>query len=284
MDSSAPTMMNTARTIDGTVGLTKINSKYLHYKQMGSSGDPIVFIHGLGGTMNYWITVIAALGLATSHTCHLLDLEGQGLSPTPANTELTIDSLASDIGGIFQHAHISSSKPAIVIGHSLGCLVSMKFALDNPSLVKKVILVSPPASPTTEAAVKGLLQRAEIARTRGMQALVDVVADGAIAGKATTTNFIAIAASRLSLLGQDPQGYAKTCGAIAGATTALKVEDLPANTLLICGDADKVTPPGVSKDYQKRIKGSQFVSLNDCGHRPMFEDLDGLAKAIGDFL
>lgn len=283
MDSSAPSIINTARTIDGTVGLTKINSKYLYYKKLGSSGDHIIFIHGVGGSNNYWIPVIAALGLASSHICHVLDLEGQGLSPTPSNSKITIDSLASDIEGICQHAEISSSNPAIIIGHSLGCLISMKFALNNPSLVKKIILVSPPASPTTEAAAKGLMQRAEIARTQGMQALVDVVADGAIAGNSTATNFIAVAASRISLLGQDPEGYAKTCEAVATAT-AMNAQDLPSETLLICGSADKVTPPSASIEYQKMIQGSQYVELEDCGHRPMFEDLAGLAKAIGDFL
>ena len=160
----------------------------------------------------------------------------------------------------------------------------MTFALNHPQLAKKIILVSPPASPTSETAARTLHSRAAIARTEGMSALVDVVADGAISGRQTPTNFIAIAASRLSLLGQDPEGYAKACDAIAGATNTLRVEDLHMDTLLVCGDADKVTPPDVAEKYSQKIKGSSYVVLKDCGHRPMFEDLEGLANAFKSFI
>jgi pimeloyl-ACP methyl ester carboxylesterase len=251
---------------------------------MGSGGTPIIFIHGLGGTMNYWVPVISALSLANSHNVHLLDLEGHGLSPTHPLSVLTIESYTSDVEGVCRHAQVSQSNPAIVVGHSLGCLIAMNFALNNLQLVKKVVLVSPPVSPTPEAAAQGLLERAAIARTKGMTALVDVVADGAISGQQTPTNFIAIAASRLSLLGQDPEGYAKACSAIAGATTTLKVENLQAETLLICGDADKVTPPAGAEQYAKRIKGSRYIPLKGCGHRPMFEDLQGLVNTLKDFI
>ena len=62
----------------GGVGLTLINSKQLFYQVRGS-GAPVVCVHGLGGTSDYFEPLVSALPKSALHLC---DLEGHGLSPT----------------------------------------------------------------------------------------------------------------------------------------------------------------------------------------------------------
>ena len=75
----------------GGVGLTSLNNKHLYYKHSGlSKGPPIIFIHGLGGSSEFFTPLIIGLSLIETHSLHLVDLEGHGLSPTIADINLVI--------------------------------------------------------------------------------------------------------------------------------------------------------------------------------------------------
>uniref|UniRef100_A0A0C4DJ50 Bifunctional 4-hydroxyphenylacetate degradation enzyme n=1 Tax=Fusarium oxysporum (strain Fo5176) TaxID=660025 RepID=A0A0C4DJ50_FUSOF len=275
---------NSAKTLGAGVGLAGLNGKQLNYQRKGSGSDHIVFVHGLGGTLDYWTPLISKLSLADNTSLHLFDLEGHGLSPTHPLSKLSIESFALDIRSIFDAANITSSAPATLFAHSLGCLAALNFALDNPSLVGKLVLVGPPPSPLPDAASKGAYARAAIVRSMGMRAVADAVVDAGTSGHSKQMNPTAIAAVRLSLLGQDPESYAKATWALAGATQELKVEQIQAKTLIITGEEDKVSPPSLCEKYASRIQDAQLVVLNNVGHWHVFEDVGGVAQAVDKFL
>ncbi|ENH64778.1 Putative protein yisK [Fusarium oxysporum f. sp. cubense race 1] len=285
VSSSSPFQItNSAKTLGAGVGLAELNGKQLNYQRNGSGSDHIVFVHGLGGTLDYWTPLISKLSLAENNSLHLFDLEGHGLSPTHPLSKLSIESFALDIRSIFDAANITSSAPATLFAHSLGCLAALNFALDNPSLVGKLVLVGPPPSPLPDAASKGAYARAAIVRSMGMRAVADAVVDAGTSGHSKQMNPTAVAAVRLSLLGQDPESYAKATWALAGATQELKVEQIQAKTLIITGDEDKVSPPSLCEKYASRIQDAQVVVLNNVGHWHVFEDVGGVAQAVDKFL
>ena len=282
---SAFTLTNAAKTIGGKADLTLINSKPLHYQRLGSGDKSIVFVHGLGGTKDYWSPLISALSLTDKATLHLFDFEGHGLSPTHPLSALSIDSLAADLAGVFSHAGASASKPATLIAHSMGCLVAMRFALDNPSLVGKLVLVGPPPSPLPKPASDGSYARAALARTKGMAAVVDAVVAAGTSERTKRENPLAVAAVRLSLLGQDPEAYAKACQALAGsAGRELEVEGLGMPTLVVTGNEDKVSPPALCDGYVGRMGDARRVVLEGVGHWHVFEDVKGVAESLRGFL
>jgi pimeloyl-ACP methyl ester carboxylesterase len=272
-------MTNSTKTINGS-GLTKINGKFLSYEVMGDISKPaIVFIHGIGGSAEYWKPVINALGLAKSHSLHLFDFEGHGLSPTSPLSTLSISSLADDVRGIFEHANISS--PATVMAQSLGSLVAMAFTLANPSLVGKLVLFGPPPNPLPDVGVQNYLERAELARTKGMAAVVKAVVDAGTSEYSKTHQPNAIAMVRLSLLSQDPEGYAKGCTALARATMALPLENIKAETVIVTGDEDRVSPPALCELFSQRISQSKpLIVLKQTGHWHNFESLDEVVAAL----
>lgn len=278
-ESAVPT--NNLNKTCGGQGLLDLNGKQLYYRHAGNSGPPIIFIHGLGGSSEIYTSLIASLDLQKSHSLHLLDLEGHGLSPTKATSVVSIESYANDFAALASHFKIEG---ATVIGHSMGCLVAETLALQHPSLVKKLVLLGPPASPMPEAARDAYIARAAAVRISGLAAVVDsVVAAGTSAFTQSMTP-LAVAAVRMSLLGQDPEGYAKGCTALARATTALPVSDIQAETLIITGEEDKVSPPSLVEKLKKEIKGAKTVVLPKCGHWHVFERDTGVAIAVRDFL
>ncbi|KAK7418250.1 hypothetical protein QQX98_004034 [Neonectria punicea] len=276
-------LINAAKTVNASSTLALINSKPLHYKRLGSGSDHVVFVHGLGGSLETWTPLISILSWEESHTLHLFDLEGHGLSPTHPLSEVTIGSLAGDIRGVFDHGQISHSNPATLVAHSMGSLAAIKFALDNPSLVKKLILVGPPPSPFPDAVAGIFSAQAALVRTKGLSAVIDAVVAGSLSAHSQKTNPLSATALRLSILGQDPESYAKALGALSKATSELQVEDLKADILIVTGGEDPVSPPAVCEQYAARIKTARVVVLRNVGHWPQFEDLQGLAEAVKGF-
>lgn len=229
--------------------------------------------------MDYWTPLIEAAGLRSSHALHLYDFEGHGLSPTSPLSEITIESLADDLKGVFDFAKVSGG--ATIFAHSMGCLVAVQFALQHPNLVSKLILVGPPPSPLPEAGSKGSHDRAALVRSKGMAAMVDTVATAGTSEKTKKDNPVALTAVRLSLLGQDPEGYAKACSALAkSVNSTLDFSKIQAQTTIITGSEDKISPPQLCEKYQFQLKNCKGVHvLQDVGHWHLFEDAAGVSKS-----
>ncbi|EFX00476.1 5-carboxymethyl-2-hydroxymuconate delta-isomerase [Grosmannia clavigera kw1407] len=299
-------LTNANRSLGGTIGLTRINGKPLHYQHRGSIGTGvadgdqkpiIIFVHGLGGTLDVWTPIIDTLGLdesspsrigQTSASLHLFDLEGHGLSPTHPLRPVTIASLAADIAGVFSEAGVSPTRPAVIVAHSLGCLAAVRFALDHPdhqASIKKLVLLGPPSSPLPAFSAAGLRTRAALVRRQGMGSIVDAAVSATISTHTHTKNPLAVAAVRLSLLTQDPEAYAKVCQALAASEAdALPLEDLQVPTLVVTGQEDEVSPPDVAKQYAERLPHGRHVVLPQTGHWSMYENIEGVAQAVKAFV
>lgn len=106
----------------------------LNYKELGS-GEPVLILHGLFGTLDNWQTI--AKGLSEHFTVFLLDLRNHGRSP---HTEGVFDynTLAEDVA-YFMHTHWLYE--ARVIGHSMGGKTAMQLALNYPDKVKKLVVI-----------------------------------------------------------------------------------------------------------------------------------------------
>lgn len=273
---------NTSRTITGEC-LTQVNGKPLYYKTLGSGSSPIVFVHGLGGSSEFYTPLINSLGLDKSNQLHLADMEGHGLSPTSPLSTISIESLADDLAGVFDHAGLSSSSGTTLIAHSMGCIVALQLALKNPQLFSKLILLGPAPNPLPEAAIGAFNTRAELVREKGMVAITDAISSAGTSDKSKESG-IGLAAVRMSLLGTEPESYAKACTAMAGSKQ-LSVESVKCKTLIITGKEDKTSPPELCASYARRIPQClPPVVLEDVGHWHLFEDVDGVSNAVRSFL
>lgn len=273
---------NVAKILDSS-SLTQINNKPLYYKGFGQkSGSPVIFIHGLGGSTEFYEPLIRALDLERSHSLHCFDLEGHGSSPTSPRNTLSIESFAEDVRGVFDEASITTG--ATLVAHSMGCLVAVQFVLSHPDKVTKLILLGPPPSPLPEAGRAAIYARADTVRAKGMQSVVDAVAIAETSDRTKSSNHVAVTAVRLSLLSQDPEGYSKACAALAGANS-LDFAAIQPDTLIITGSEDKVSPHQLCESYVKGRDGRASLQvLHGTGHWHVFEDLQGTAGAIRTFL
>jgi pimeloyl-ACP methyl ester carboxylesterase len=108
------------------------------------SGPTVVFLHGIGRSTDVWGHVQE---LATQSTPSFrmvgFDLLGFGLSPKPDRLAYSVDDHARAV--IASLLRLSRrSKPMVLVGHSMGCLVAVRVARLRPDLVRHLILFEMP--------------------------------------------------------------------------------------------------------------------------------------------
>lgn len=107
----------------------------LHFREMGQ-GAPLVILHGLFGTLDNWQT-LARRWAEAGHRVIVVDLRNHGRSPHAA--EHTYALMAEDVLGLFDQLQLGADTT--LMGHSMGGKVAMRFALDYPGRLGKLIVV-----------------------------------------------------------------------------------------------------------------------------------------------
>jgi pimeloyl-ACP methyl ester carboxylesterase len=88
---------------------------------------------------------------------------------------------------------------------------------------------------------------------------------------------------RESLMGQDPDGYARTCEALAQAQPA-DTSVIACPTLLVTGEEDAVAPPQSVRMMGQKIAGSRVEVLRGCGHWTPVEKPEDCISLLKNFL
>lgn len=243
--------------------------------EIDGDGDPVVMIHGLGGTSN---TFQPQMEVLRTHKVVRIDLPGSGRSPAPAG-EPSLRGFAESVLGLTRLLGIGAAH---YVGHSLGTIVCQQIAAAQPSAVRSLVLFGALAEPA-EATRTGLKARAELARREGMAGIADQIVQNALSAATRATQPAAVAFVRESLMRQNPEGYARTCDALARAE-AVDARLIGAPTLLVTGDADTVNPVSVARDVADRIRGAKLVTVDRGGHWLTIEKPAECNRWIAEFV
>ena len=251
-------------------------------------GDAVVCVHGLGGSSNTWTPLLPALsGLRVIRP----DLPGSARST--ASGALSIERLADAVVAVCSRLGIGRAH---FLGHSMGTIVCQHLAAARPGLVRSLALFGPLIAPGDPARAT-MRARAEQARggTGAMQAIAQTLSQAAISADTRQRAPTAAAYVRESLMRQDPEGYARSCEALAEARPAA-VERIEAPVLLVTGDEDAVAPPQAVRAMAERLgaghgvagsgrRGSvRMVVLSRCGHWTPIERPEECARELRAFL
>lgn len=109
----------------------------IHIADFGGEGASVVLVHGLGGSYANWMA--AGPTLATRARVIAPDLLGFGRTPL-AGREPTV---AANVAMLARLIESEARAPAILMGNSMGGLVSVLLAAERPDLVAGLVLVCP---------------------------------------------------------------------------------------------------------------------------------------------
>ena len=120
-----------------TLGLATVNGVKLAY-QIHGSGKPLILLHGAFGSVEMFGPNVAAL--AAGRSVIGVDLQSHGRTPA-VDRPMRFETMADDVAALIGHLGL---EQADVMGFSLGGGVALRTAIQHPSSVRKLVVVSWP--------------------------------------------------------------------------------------------------------------------------------------------
>jgi 3-oxoadipate enol-lactonase len=239
------------------------------------SRAPLVLLHPLGSDGSFWASLSVLLG-REALSPDLLGHGGAGLPPARAGiadwTEAVLDEC--DRHGV--------DRPTFV-GVSLGGLVAQDLAIRHPDRVDRLVLVD--TVPTYPGPFRESWHaRAATARREGLAPLADAMAAMWFTDEFRRRSPMAVRAVRERFLAGDPEGYARTCEALAGADTTEGLAGIAAPTLVVCGDQDAPAFLEAAPQLASAIPDARLVWLGGGRHAAVLEQPETFAAAVLDFV
>lgn len=128
------------RAYPATGSFVSVSDLDLHYVRAGN-GRPVVLLHGRDGALQeYTLSIFDEL--ARMYDVTAFDRPGYGHSQWPEQDELSLDVQAGLLGEAIQEMGIENP---LLVGHSYGGAVALRYALDYPENVQGAVLLAPAA-------------------------------------------------------------------------------------------------------------------------------------------
>ena len=272
----------------------------VHVADFGGSGPLMVLVHGLGGSHANWLAV--APRLAEHFRVVAPDLAGFGLTE-PRGRSSAVTANSHLLGGLLDRL----GEPAVVVGNSMGGLVSMMVAARTPRRVQALVLVDPalPRPPSTRPnlvvtaafaayAVPGLgemyvRRRAQRLGPEGLvrQTLELCTVDLDRVPPDVVEAHYALARRRQ----QFPWAIHAYLEAARSLVVALArrrsveamMRAISAPTMLVQGTEDRLVPLAAARLAARQNPAWRFEVYDDIGHTPQLEAPDRFVDSVLDF-
>ena len=229
--------------------------------EVDGDGDAVLMIHGLGGTTNTFTALAPAFARMKRVR---FDLPGSGRSERVEGTL----SIARFVQASLRALAAASVERAHIVAHSMGTIVAAHLAVEHPKVVRSLALFGPLLAPP-DTVRPNLRARGAKARTEGMQEIADGLVQASTSSVTKARRHAAVAFVRESLMRQPPDGYARSCDALADAQPA-DASRIACPTLLVTGDEDVVAPPNSVRQMGEKIAAGgatvEVEVLRGCGH------------------
>jgi pimeloyl-ACP methyl ester carboxylesterase len=241
---------------------------YFESKNQDNDQPYIVLIHGAGGTHLHWPYNLRRLN---NHRVLALDLPGHGKSDGIG--EQSIDRYADAVATWLAELGV---KSATIVGHSMGGAIAQSLALNHSNLVESLVLVATGAQLPVNL---DLLEK--VSKPGTTPAALDMIIKWSFS-KETSPKLRQTARRQMDTI--RPTVIYGDFIACSRFDTSLELGRIQAPTLVLCGEADKMTPLRFSKQLEENIPDARLVTIPDAGHMVMLEQPEAIAAAIGKFL
>jgi 3-oxoadipate enol-lactonase len=137
-----------AETAAAKTGTVTVNDgTRIYFQDTGGEGVPLVFLYGLGCSIQHWKYPIRALTHGSkkmkSYRCIWSDIRGHGKSSMPPKNRLiTLDDVINDQMAVLNHLNVTS---AVFLGQSMGGCLAMELAYRYPATSSGLVLLGAPA-------------------------------------------------------------------------------------------------------------------------------------------
>ena len=248
--------------------------------RVAGAGPTVVLAHGIALTLGEW-NLVSDLLLADGYRVVAFDARGHGQS-TIGTEGVSAPVMAADLAAILE---ATSSTDAILVGHSMGGFLALEAVLEVPGVADRLaglVLVASFAGDILDGAPQNRAE-APILRSRllprlGANPTIGTLFAASFFGPhpspAMLTAFLGM------VLGRD---NARLMPLLDAFTTDDLIARLPAvqvPTVIVCGLADRTTPPRDSQRMAAAIPAARTVWVDGAGHMLPWEAPTAIRDAV----
>lgn len=242
-------------------------------------GEPLLLLPGLGAHSGIWGPFTKVF--AERRRVIIYDPRGLGRSTTDREP-LSLEVMASDAKAVIDE--VSVEKTAL-LGASMGALVALRFALDYPDAVTKLVLVTPAGVRTrfsrwfyeTLVLLTERLEPEEYVQLMGVMAFAPPFFERSYGMIKEVLKMLTPTESEYEQIGRQ-----LACLKDADISSELSRIDAPA--LIIAGGRDMLVPIEQARKLASKLRGSRLHTIPDAGHSPFVEATEEVVSLIGEFL
>jgi 3-oxoadipate enol-lactonase len=258
----------------------KVNGVNIVYEEMGSGAETVVMLHSMG--LNRGGMAPLAERLKDRYRVVLWDYRGMGDSEKPDTEAIGTETLYEDSVTVIKAL---ANGPVHLIGMSMGGWIGMRIAARQPQLVRSLSAIGTSGMGADDHS-KGAAFF-EIIKEKGFSDPEIVEASMRVSFSPTVINDPARAADMEYwadvMRNIDPKTIAVTHSLTTRLSVMYEIRHILAPTLIVSGEHD-MNHSTEQRDLQKAIPGSQLVILKNCGHTPIVEHPDEVARLVRPFL
>jgi pimeloyl-ACP methyl ester carboxylesterase len=232
---------------------------YRFWERREGEGTPVVLIHGLGGSADWWRRNFEPL--AGQHLVTAVDLVGFGRNRFFLRRSSLPLSFTEVAALLIRWLAAEFSGPVHLAGHSMGGQIALHVAAQRPDLVRSLTLISSTGIPFE---LKPGLHLEHLVVPRGMISFAATLARDAFRSGPTS---LAVAFARL--LRDD-------------ARPLMRRLTMP--VLLMWGEHDPLVPAVYAKQMAAEIPNARLVIVPEASHIPMWENAEFLNRELITFL
>ncbi|MDG2303979.1 MAG: alpha/beta hydrolase [Candidatus Binatia bacterium] len=256
----------------------------VEYDEAGEGGRPFVLVHGFTGSRDDFADVLEPLG-ALGRTL-VPDGRGHGGTSNPGSG-YTLDQLTADLTGFMDAAGVDRCD---LLGHSLGGMVALRFALAHPERLASLVLMDTADRTLGSSrfggwALRNLVRRlpprllwrmVRANRKRLPEPMRRAEQD---MGPDLYWNRLLVKLEAL-----DPTVYSDLMREIMGQEPVTdRLGEIRCPTLVLVGDQDERFL-GPSRRMAREIPSARLVVIADAHHSPQIEARGAWLGAIGEHL
>ncbi|MFO1057912.1 MAG: alpha/beta fold hydrolase [Dongiaceae bacterium] len=248
------------------------------YRAEGS-GEPIMLVHGVGMNKAFWTHQVAAF--ATSHRVIAYDLLGHGETASPDGPP-TLASFVRQLGDLMDALGLAAAN---VVGHSMGALIALGFALEQPTRVLRVAALNAVHERSDEQR-RAVLERAGHLARSGAGPLVEQTLARWFGEHPGPQHAESVARARAWLAAAPPRGYAEAYRVFAESDRAHagRLQALRMPALFLTGELDPNSTPEMSARMAAAAPQGTSVALPGERHMMVLASASAVNRELRAFL
>ncbi len=253
----------------------------IHTISSGTGNTTILFAHGYGFTNIEWNILVERLNKLNYRTI-VFDQRGHGKS-TIGKEGISSSSMASDYKNLIKHFNLEN---CILVGHSMGGFLAMKFLLDNPDMqhtnIKSCVLMATFAGDINKRNFQNRLQ-IPLFKLGLLEKLIKWEPIGklfakSLLGKNPDPEIVRVVPE--IILQQDHLKLIPILQALGDESYYDSLKNISIPCAVVVGDKDATTPPFHTDSIVKEIPNTTRIDIKGAGHCLNVEAPEEIIKAI----